>query len=260
MTAASPDSDGHDEAAAPSGRSFVPKIIHQFWDSIEPPADVAERMASWPRLHPGWAYLRWSDESAESFIDSHFGAEAARLYRACVPATMRADMLRVAALWQIGGVYADADVLAIRSLEPLLTERATYITRILPRKPFILQMHTMISGPGTPLLRGAWKRLQSNINRSGNKPFERIRKKPLNHPSHLTGPDNLTRAWEALPENERPRLIDSEEAARFVEPTRDLSYVREEGTWKDFKKAQRVVDFERADRLAAGRTAVRPSI
>ena len=236
-------------------RPVVPKIIHQFWDRPDPPSDVAERMQSWRELHPGWAYIQWSDESTESFIGARFGAQAARSFRACVLPTMRADMLRVAAIWVFGGVYADADVLALQPVEPLLDHPATFVTRTLPGKPFVLHLDMMISRPSSALLRAAWKRLLANITKSGGKPLERIRKGELNHPAHLTGPHNFTRAWEALPDADRKhiRLISRDEASRYIEPSRFLSYVKTQGTWKEFKKKHRVVDFDRADRIAAER-------
>ncbi len=171
------------------GQAIVPKIIHQFWDSADPPPDVAARMRSWPAMHPRWAYIQWNDESAESLIATHHGADAARLFRACVPATMRADLLRVAALSLFGGVYADADSLCLQPFDDLRNSVCTLSFRDFrdrPNKAWLLDMDHMIATPEARILRlpgrsssehkaGGTKGLEQAAQASRQQPLQRHR-------------------------------------------------------------------------------------
>lgn len=235
----------------------IPWIIHQYWDTTAPPDDVAERMRSWPQHHPGWAYLRWCDDSAYSTIEAHFGSRAARRFLACTIPAMRADVMRIAALLLFGGVYVDADGLCRQPLMPLLKARCTVQFRAANEElPDALMNNFMIAEPGHPLFRRAWEDIMANLRQSGRKGWRRLRKRPANNVQHVTGPLMLMAAYNNLSDKQRRsvRLVEPAEAARYVHLTAELSYHRS-GSWKASMKAGRIVDFARADRLIAEREA-----
>lgn len=238
-----------------SGRAArPPKIIHQFWDRQDVPEDVGRRIASWRDQHPGWAHILWHDDSTESLIMAHFGAEAARRFRACTIASMRSDVLRMAALLLFGGVYADADIKCLRPIDPLMDARLVVRLQHPADGSFLLHTHFLIAEPRHRLFELAWKEMMARILRSGRKRWPLIRGTPLNDVSTVTGPHMLTAAWLKMTDAKRTeaRVIDDEEAARFLKPTSKLDYRAAEGSWKTQMKSQRIVDFERAGPATPG--------
>lgn len=82
--------------------------LFQFWDKIDPPAEVLDLMNSWA-AEANFAYRRFDAASADSYIGANFGRRAQAAYRACAVPAMQADFFRYCALLNEGGVYLDAD-------------------------------------------------------------------------------------------------------------------------------------------------------
>ena len=216
----------------------IPKIIHQFWDRPEPPADVAERLASWRQHHPGWEHIVWNDESAELFIRSHFGRDEAICFRACRIPAMRCDVFRLAVLLAIGGVYADADMLCLKSVEPLTGAVCTVVYDKRRDKPDMVSNAFLLAEPGHPLLRASWDRVIKTL-KAGPKTIGNI--------AILSGPRMFTAVWERLPKEQREgiQLLSLKQEFQFVELSRSLSYHLAEGTWKEqAKMLGRILDHD----------------
>lgn len=223
-----------------------PKILHQFWDRPDIPTDVSERMDEWRDRHPAWAYIRWSDQSAESLVLAHFGAKSCARYRACTIASMRSDLLRYAALSLFGGVYLDADLRCINPIDPMMNAPLAFAHQTRADGEWQIHTNFMIAEPQHPLFNRAWKEAMAGILASGRKRFSLIRGKPLNDVNTVTGPRLLTHLWKDLPEakRNRTRLIEQAEARRHYQGA-VLSYRRTEGSWKQQQKTRRIVDFDR---------------
>jgi mannosyltransferase OCH1-like enzyme len=92
---------------------MIPHRIHQVWIG---PAEAPEAwMSTWRETNPGFAYRRWD----ESGIDA-LGLVHERLYRRFLDAGLydgAADVARVEILHRLGGIYADADSIALRPLD-----------------------------------------------------------------------------------------------------------------------------------------------
>lgn len=223
----------------------VPRIIHQFWDSPDIPRDVVRRMASWPAEHPAWAYMRWSDDSAADLIGVHFGAEAERRFRACGVPAMRADVLRIAALLLFGGIYLDADTTFRGKLEPLLDAPCTLARNDRPDGSWRVQTHLIASAPGHPLLERFWRALMKNIAKVEEMSWAklRVRRRTSNNVANITGPIALLAVLEKLPPQEREtvRLLPMEDVQSLLRQTRNLSYVRRDGTWKAKRGSEPIV-------------------
>ncbi|MEO1292496.1 MAG: hypothetical protein AAFV62_06665 [Pseudomonadota bacterium] len=83
--------------------------VIQYWDKPVPPRDVARHMDAW-KTHVGSEnYRRFDDESAAAFMREHFGAREEAVYRSCGHPAVKADYLRLGALFVLGGLYIDAD-------------------------------------------------------------------------------------------------------------------------------------------------------
>lgn len=106
-------------ASSPESRRSIPKQILQYWDTGEPPADVEDLMASWTTQNPGWGYARFSDKEATAFLARLGDPMVHKAYRLAGRPARKADILRLAVLYQHGGVYADADDRCVANLDAL---------------------------------------------------------------------------------------------------------------------------------------------
>jgi mannosyltransferase OCH1-like enzyme len=103
---------------------MIPRTIHQFWDSREPPAEVSDLMVSWRSLNPGWDYRLWCDRTTEELITACFDERTLEAYRDCKFPAMRADISRYLVLYQFGGVYADSDLRCLKPLSSVIDPNA----------------------------------------------------------------------------------------------------------------------------------------
>lgn len=112
------------EAAGLTGSpaSPFPRRLLQTWKST---TDLPPRFhywrASWLRYHPRWRHDFWDDAANRAFVAKHF-AWFLPTYDSYEKEICRADAVRYCYLYHYGGVYADMDFEALRSLEPLLTQ------------------------------------------------------------------------------------------------------------------------------------------
>ncbi len=96
----------------------IPCVIAQFWDSGDPPPDVARLMRTWPDHNPDYRIARFDDDSAREFLAARLPPEVLRAYAQVHEPAQQADIFRLAWLATEGGVYTDADD---RCLAPLGT-------------------------------------------------------------------------------------------------------------------------------------------
>ncbi len=91
---------------------MIPKVLHQLW--IGPRAAPARWMRTWQQMDPDLTYRLWDDRSVDTF-----GLRNLETYRRFYEAGMfdgAADVARIEILQRFGGVYADADSIALRPL------------------------------------------------------------------------------------------------------------------------------------------------
>lgn len=97
---------------------MIPKIFHRIWFGGTIPKEFAEYGYRWQQLHPGWIMREWNEHSELP--------EVPWVYRHAAEFApgdhlrFRADVLRLAILWSIGGVYIDTDVEPLKPIDPLL--------------------------------------------------------------------------------------------------------------------------------------------
>lgn len=65
----------------------------------------------------GWDYRFYADEEAQLFLSTHFPPEVREAYDALRPGAFKADLFRYCALFILGGVYADVDILLESNLD-----------------------------------------------------------------------------------------------------------------------------------------------
>uniref|UniRef100_A0A7S1ZRA7 Alpha 1,4-glycosyltransferase domain-containing protein n=2 Tax=Ditylum brightwellii TaxID=49249 RepID=A0A7S1ZRA7_9STRA len=106
--------------ASDDAATRIPKIIHQSYKSLETlPKEWADTPSRWKKLHPSYEYKFWSDDDNRNLIKNHYPwfLETYDSYPAPIS---RADAARYFAVMHYGGIYADMDVLPIRTVDPLL--------------------------------------------------------------------------------------------------------------------------------------------
>lgn len=97
---------------------MIPKILHQVWVGGSPrPPDHIRYVESWRELHPDWEYRLWTD------------VEAAQLtlpvpYKSWTHFAAQANAIRIAAIYQFGGVYADCDTEFGKNFDKLTAHRS----------------------------------------------------------------------------------------------------------------------------------------
>ena len=135
---------------------MIPKIIHQTWKSADVPPHLRGFQASWRHYHPRWEYRLWDDAANEALIAKHY-PEFLTYFRQATPSILRIDLVRLAYLHRLGGVYADLDYEVVRPLDDLLDTPHAIVGReqhgigmALRGRDYIINA-LMASPPGHPL-------------------------------------------------------------------------------------------------------------
>lgn len=98
---------------------MIPKIIHYCWfGKQELPKLIEECIASWKKHLPDYEFKRW-DEKTYTF--EH--AFVKRAYQHKMYA-FAADYVRLDVLQRMGGIYLDTDMLVLKPLDSLLSNKA----------------------------------------------------------------------------------------------------------------------------------------
>lgn len=96
-----------------AGDGVIPRIMHR-----TVPTETTREVERWwkdrQELHPGWEFRTYRDP-----IDPELFPTTSPLWDRCETGAQKADLIRLEALVQWGGVYVDADCRPIRSHEPL---------------------------------------------------------------------------------------------------------------------------------------------
>jgi inositol phosphorylceramide mannosyltransferase catalytic subunit len=101
---------------------LIPRIFHQIWVGPAPfPDEYARYQSTWLEHHPHWEVRLWTEDNLPGELRRPEAAERLR-----TPAE-RADILRLELLWRYGGVYVDADIECLRSLEPVIADAELFI-------------------------------------------------------------------------------------------------------------------------------------
>ena len=98
--------------------------LFQYWDTGEPPADVAGWIESVRVGNPELKHRLYDRASSSWFIGKHFGERERQAFEACAVPAMQADYFRLCALVAKGGVWIDADTQCLAPLGPLLVRAA----------------------------------------------------------------------------------------------------------------------------------------
>ncbi len=111
----------------------IPKAFHVFWDGPPAPRYVRESMDSWKEMHPDWRVIRWDERSGRAALPygvwrslwdrSHEVSPKSNTWQ------FRTNLLRLIVLHETGGVWVDADLQALRNVEPLIEGATAFTSR-----------------------------------------------------------------------------------------------------------------------------------
>jgi mannosyltransferase OCH1-like enzyme len=159
--------------------------LFQYWDTGEPPDDVAACIRSVREMNPEFEYARFDRDSAAWFIGKRLGEREQAAFLALAVPAMQADYFRLCAVWAKGGVWVDADTRAIQPIRSLLDQ---IDQGLLSMWNGWLQTHVIISPEAhNPFLRATLELVTRNVERR------------LHHTAyHVTGPMALNLIWCAV--------------------------------------------------------------
>ncbi|XP_074642876.1 uncharacterized protein LOC141900064 [Tubulanus polymorphus] len=106
----------------------IPHIIHQTWKTRAIPKFNMKWIASWAKYHPDWKYYFWTDEAAAKFVKTKF-PQYYDIFMKYERPIHRADVIRYFVLYYFGGVYADIDVEAVKSLNQLTKDHYSAVSQ-----------------------------------------------------------------------------------------------------------------------------------
>ena len=157
-------------------QSFRPGSLSivQYWNELEPPLLVAERMNSWKSLNPDWGYRRFDRQAAADFLGRAYGLEIADAFLDIRLPAMQADVFRVGFLLHCGGLWVDAATSIIRPVDAWMDRRHSLqmLRRDHQEYPKIATPIIYASRPGLPLLLAVWDEIVPRLlARSGTKVY-----------------------------------------------------------------------------------------
>lgn len=135
--------------------------IFQYWDTGDPPREVAAWIDGFRTMNPGMRHRLFDQASASRFIAKRHGARFQRAFETCAVPSMQADYFRMCAVLARGGAYVDADLQCLAPLDDLF-ERAPAAMMFLWGSAMTHSV-MMFRSPGDPLLRACLKLATENI-------------------------------------------------------------------------------------------------
>lgn len=112
---------------------MIPRRPFQYWDTGNPPDEVARLIETWPEVNPGFEHRVWSRDSfLESLDGSPWQDTIVSGFAKCRHPSFESDIMRLVELHRSGGVYVDADHEAIAPIEGLWQQNTSLM---ILRKP-----------------------------------------------------------------------------------------------------------------------------
>lgn len=115
-----------------SGSSRIPHIIHQIYTTEMIPLEFTGAMWTFVDMNPTWEYRLWTYTSGRKLIEKQHPYLLDEYDSMGSDSVMKADLIRLAAIYEYGGVYADIDVINLKPLDVATMKYAC----IIPTEPF----------------------------------------------------------------------------------------------------------------------------
>ena len=102
--------------------------LFQYWDTGDPPDDVAACIESFRVMNPEMQHRLFSRDGAAWFISKWLGRRERDAFEALAVPAMQADYFRLCAVWARGGVWVDADSIALKPMASLFGEAPGFLS------------------------------------------------------------------------------------------------------------------------------------
>lgn len=153
----------------------IPKIIHQVWIGPNKPPEF---LGSWRDKHPDYQWILWDNKAVKNIMPLY----NQKLFDDCANKAKKngaymaglSDILRYEILYKYGGIYIDADIDCLRTLEGDFLERELFIPYVLDKIENVLSIAVIGCTPKHPIINNMIERLHQH-------------KKMKDTPNRLTG-------------------------------------------------------------------------
>jgi len=155
---------------------MIPKILHYVWVGGPLPAYQRSFIDTWITTNPSYEIMVWNEDTidfSEPFLWNAF--ESGKW------ATV-ADVVRLMAVAQHGGIYLDTDVKILAPLDPALVHKCFFAFQQKERFPEWIGNAVFGAEPGHPFIHDALARLLKI-----KRPLFGIEHPPTYGPRHITG-------------------------------------------------------------------------
>lgn len=155
---------------------MIPKRFHQYWTdpraSGRPvPPDITHNCESWTTLYPEFAHSLWTDATLPELLSDVNALDVWSHVTTCRLPAMRADIVRLGLVFQLGGFWVDLKNMARERLPndlleeagPLFVEHPGLEVRTIP-KGFVSNSF-FGAPPGSPTVLDALHRACTNVDR-----------------------------------------------------------------------------------------------
>ena len=97
---------------------YIPNILHLIWVGQSPqPESLAVYISKWKELMPHWNVRLWTNAD---LTEDEVRLDVLAKIKLAERGVQQADILRYYIVEKYGGIYMDADVEPVKSLDPLL--------------------------------------------------------------------------------------------------------------------------------------------
>ncbi len=169
---------------------MIPQLLHRIWFGDDMPEEFVRYGRQWRDLHDAWLYTEWpTGHALPPLPEVYHRADEIAPKDAL---RFRADVLRLAILWEYGGVYVDTDVEPIRPLDDLLAGVecfASYSPHRSKDGQRLLTNCVMGSVPKHPFIGACIAGLEEAVAIYGDRPL-----------AQMVGPWHLSRVHKANPD------------------------------------------------------------
>jgi len=142
----------------------IPRVIYQTFESYDVPDEMYRSVNSWINSNPEYEHYFFNEEDRINFIEKNFDSRVLESYLRLLPGAFRADLWRCCVLYENGGVYVDADMICLKSLNELISEYDTFITcRDDPMSTQFLANGFIASTPKHPFLKRQIDNIVDNV-------------------------------------------------------------------------------------------------
>jgi hypothetical protein len=142
-----------------------PEIVPRIYHSVSHFSNQTYHQLATAAQNPSFLRHHLSDEEAADFVQDSCGEEAYEAYKCFVPPAYRADLFRFCALFSMGGVYLDEDILPFVPLEELYSPCSS--ATVGHDFPWMdkqgKQMKILAAAPGAPIFQCALERIIENV-------------------------------------------------------------------------------------------------